>query len=238
MSEGTVKVAALGDLHVGHAGSYAELFKQISSEADVLLLCGDLTNIGSPEQAQALAGDLKALTIPALGVLGNHDHEAGHLEELEKILSDAGLKFLESNVEEVKGVGFAGVKGFGGGFGRFMLGAFGEQATKNFVDVTMQEAVRLENALHQLIDRERVVVALHYSPIAGTVTGEPVEIFAYLGSTRLEETIDRFENVKAIFHGHAHHGTFEGKTGKGAPVFNCSRDVLAQVGKKYVLIEV
>lgn len=235
----TVTVAGLGDLHVAETADHAleGLFAEISGRADVLALCGDLTNLGLPKEAEILAENLRACTIPVVGVLGNHDHECGRPEEVARILHDAGVQFLENQVHEVAGVGFAGVKGFAGGFDRRMLGAFGEPAVKEFVGETVNEALRLENALRSLAT-DRVVVVLHYAPVAATVEGEPKEIFPFLGSSRLAETIDRFDNVRAVLHGHAHIGSHAGQTPRGIPVYNCARDVPKDGGRPYALIEV
>jgi Icc-related predicted phosphoesterase len=232
-----VKVAALADLHVEETSvqPYRDLFAEISQRADVLVLCGDLTNLGKAHEAEILAQDLHSSTVPVIGVLGNHDHESGQPAEVVRILQDAGMRFLESQTHEFGGVGFAGVKGFAGGFGTRMLSSFGEDAIKRFVAEAADEAMRLENAL-RMLRAERKVAVLHYSPIAATLAGEPPELYAFLGCSRLAETIDRFE-VDAVFHGHAHHGSYSGTTGKGIPVYNCARPVAKEGGRPYALIE-
>lgn len=234
-----MRLAGLGDLHVTETQKhpYRELFAEISGNADVLALCGDLTNIGSIREAEVLAEDLRACSIPIVGVLGNHDHECGCVEEVSRILREAGLCLLEGDVTEVDGVAFVGAKGFAGGFGRRMLSSFGEAAIKTFVAEGIQEAMRLENAM-RAVRNQRAVVLLHYAPIAETVAGEPLEIFPFLGSSRLAETIDRYK-VSAVLHGHAHQGTFEGRTPNGIPVYNCAQSVLLKAkGKPYFLLEV
>ncbi len=234
-----LKVAAIGDVHAsaGAPGRWRGTLAEVSSVADVLCLCGDLTNHGTAAEAEALAADLEACTIPALAVLGNHDHQCGAGAEVVRILGDAGVKFLEDEVHEVEGVGFAGVKGFGGGFDGAMLDAFGEEPIKRFVQEILDEALRLEHALKSL-EAERRVVVLHYAPIAATVAGEPEAIFPFLGCSRLAETIDRFDGIQAVFHGHAHHGTYAGKTRKGIPVFNVAAHIAKPTGKPYALVEV
>ena len=157
--------------------------------------------------------------------------------ERDRVLCDAGVKFLENEVHEIKGVGFAGVKGFGGGFDGKMLDAFGESPIKAFVQEAVEQSMRLEHALKSLETRRSVVV-LHYAPIAETVAGEPEQIFPFLGSSRLAETIDRFDTIRAVFHGHAHHGTYQGKTRRGTPVFNVAAQIPKPTGKPYALIEV
>lgn len=231
-------MAAIGDLHVGLEPdpSLADLFAEISREADVLALCGDLTNVGNPREAQILAQSLRACSVPMVAVLGNHDYECGRQDEVVRVLEDVGVKFLGSEVHELGGVGFAGVKGFAGGFGRRILFPFGEPIIKLFAKEAVEEALKLEQALHALHGK-RIVVVLHYAPIAETVAGEPLEIMPFLGSSRLAETIDRFE-VNAVVHGHAHHGSFSGRTPRGAPVYNCAQFVPKAGGKRYAVIEV
>lgn len=214
-----MKVAALGDIHVHETSvnTYKELFRHISEVAQVMVLCGDITNLGLPKEAEVLAEELSAFTIPVVGVLGNHDYESGKEKEVKKILSQY-MKFLDEEPVEIDGVGFVGTKGFGGGFGKYMLSSFGEDAMKKFVRESVQEALHLESLLGRL-HTEKKVVALHYSPIVDTVKGEPIDIFPYLGSSRLEDSIDHFD-VSLVLHGHAHYGTYAGKTRNGVPVYN------------------
>ena len=236
----TVRLAAIGDLHVTETchNRYGPLFEEISEAADVLALAGDLTNFGKVAEAEILAEDLRQCTIPVVAVLGNHDLEAGCGEEVVKILQSAGVTVLDEQATVIRGVGFAGVKGFVGGFGRGELGAFGEDAIKLFVDESRNEARKLENALRSL-RTERVVAVLHYSPIRETVEGEPLEIFPFLGSSRLANAIDRFDNVKTVVHGHAHRGAYSGRTPGGVPVFNVAQFVVEPMfGRPYALLEV
>ncbi len=224
---GKLRIAATADLHYGkHSkGKMQELFTHVSREADVLLLAGDLTDYGLAEEAELLAADIHAhLRIPAIAVLGNHDFESGHPEAVRNVMDDAGVTILDGEATEVEGVGFAGVCGFGGGFGRRMLNAWGEPLIKAFVQEAIDQAVQLEQALGTM-QSERRVVLLHYSPIRATVEGEPSEIFPFLGSSRLEEPINRFR-VTAVFHGHAHKGTADGATATNIPVYNVSAPVL------------
>ena len=237
---GKLRVAAIGDLHVmeDSVAPYRELFAEISNSADVLLLCGDLTNFGKTREAEILAEDIRACAIPVLGVLGNHDYECGQPEEVCRILHEAGMTVLDDQAVEIEGVGFAGVKGFLGGFGRGELAPFGEPLIKAFVDEALNEARKLENALRSL-RTERSVAVLHYSPVVDTLEGEPIEIFQYLGSARLADAIDRFDHVKAVVHGHAHHGKYEGRTLRGTPVYNVAQFVLTPLfGRPYALLEV
>jgi Icc-related predicted phosphoesterase len=237
---GTLRVAAIGDLHVmeDSVAPYRELFTEISGNADVLLLCGDLTNFGKTREAEILAEDIRSATIPVLGVLGNHDYECGQPEEVARILHEGGMIVLDEQAVEIGGVGFAGVKGFMGGYGRGELAPFGEPIAKAFVQEALDEARKLENQLRTL-RTERSVAVLHYSPIVDTIEGEPEAIHQYLGSQRLCDPIDRFDHVKAVFHGHAHHGTYQGATPRGTPVYNVAQFVLKPLfGKPYVVVEI
>jgi len=241
MSDGNtakLKIAAVADLHVKEHGeqSYKALFSEISLAADVLVIAGDLTDLGKPKEAELLAADLRNCTVPVVAVLGNHDYESGCLDEISAILADASVKLLNGNTVEIEGVGFVGVKGFAGGFGRHMLGSFGEPAIKAMVAESVEESMRLENAMRQ-VRAARSMVVLHYAPISETVEGEPPEIFPFLGSSRLAETIDRFK-VDAVVHGHAHRGIYEGHTPGGAPVYNVAADVEKPTGKPYALLEI
>jgi Icc-related predicted phosphoesterase len=235
-----VKIAAIGDLHVTEDSvtPYHRLFDEMSAHADVIVLCGDLTNFGKIREAEILAEDISHCTVPVLGVLGNHDYECGCHEEVAKILHQAGMIVLDEQAHEIDGVGFAGVKGFLGGFGRGELAPFGEPEIKAFVDVANNEARKLENALRSL-RTDKAVAVLHYSPVADTLVGEPVEIFQYLGSQRLADALDRFDHIAFAVHGHAHHGTYEGRTLRGTPVYNVAQFVLRDTfGKPYTVLEV
>jgi Icc-related predicted phosphoesterase len=237
-----LRIAAIGDIHVSKTsqGVFHPLFSQISTTADVLVLCGDFTDYGLPEEARILARELTtSVNIPVIAVLGNHDYESGHQDEIAKILTDAGVSVLDGEATEVHGVGFAGVKGFAGGFGRGALGPWGERAIKAFVQEAIDEALKLEAALARLRTHRRIAV-LHYSPVRSTVEGEPPEILPYLGSSRLEEPINRYR-VTAVFHGHAHRGTAEGRTASGVPVYNVAMPLLARLNPDrppYLIVEV
>lgn len=220
------RLAAAGDLHytVGSRGALRRLFGDLHPRADVLLLCGDLTDNGQPEEAKVLADDLRHLGVPVVAVLGNHDFEAGEPERVTDALRGAGAHVLDGESCVVGGVGFVGVKGFGGGFGRRALGPWGETAIKLFVQEAVNEAMKLERAMARLRAETRVVV-LHYAPVEDTVLGEPREIWPFCGSTRLEEPIDRYGAALA-FHGHCHHGSPEGRTRNGTPVYNVAMPLL------------
>ena len=221
-----MRIGAVGDLHVTKdaAGRFRPLFDQLEGRIDVLLLCGDLTDYGLPEEATVLAKELAGLKVPVLAVLGNHDFESGQPTTVCQILSDAGVKMMDGDSHQVGDVGFAGAKGFCGGFGRGTLGPWGEASIKTFVKEALDEALKLESALARL-RVERRVAMLHYAPIRETVEGEPLEIYPFLGCSRLEEPLQRYP-VTVAFHGHAHRGTPEGKTQAGTPVYNVAMPLL------------
>lgn len=226
-SKQAVRLAAVGDLHVKKTsqGQLASLLAPVNERADVLLLCGDLTDYGLPEETQILVRELRsAVRIPIVAVLGNHDYESGRHQEVCRLLTDADVKVLDGEAVEIAGIGFAGVKGFPGGFGRGTLGAWGESGVKAFVKEAVDEAMKLESALARLRTPQRVAL-LHYSPIRDTVEGEPPEIYPYLGTSRLEGPLNRYP-VNVVFHGHAHHGSLEGRTALGIPVFNVAMPLL------------
>ncbi len=227
MAQEKIKVAAVGDLHCtkSAAGQLRPLFAQAAEMADMLLLCGDLTDYGLAEEAEVLAGELAVVKkMPVVAVLGNHDYESGSPDEVKRVLTEAGVRILDGDAVEIEGIGIAGVKGFAGGYGRHALGPWGEGAIKAFVNEAIQEALKLESALAKLRTHQRIAM-LHYSPILGTVQGEPPEIYAYLGTSRLEDPLVHYP-VDVIFHGHAHRGSPEGKTVNNIPVYNVARPLL------------
>lgn len=219
-------------------GRFRQFVKQVNEEAELLLLCGDLTDHGRLEEGAVLAEELSALRVPAVAVLGNHDYECSREKELTHELQKAGVRCLDGDAFVFeKTLGVAGVKGFGGGFGRATLQAFGEPQTKAFVQEAVNEALKLEMALGRL-DLPRKIVIMHYSPIPTTIEGENPEIHSYLGSSRLMRPVDEY-GADAVFHGHAHHGALEGKTEKGIPVFNVAMPLLQrQRDRRFAVIEV
>jgi Icc-related predicted phosphoesterase len=226
-ANGMVRVAAVGDIHCSPAvaSSLRPLLSQMAATADVLALCGDLTNHGLPDEAHALVHELSAIgQIPVVAVLGNHDYEAGQVDELCRILTGAGISLLDGHSVELLGIAVAGVKGFAGGFDRGTLSAFGEPAMKRFVQEAVDEMKKLEAALARTSNEKRLVL-MHYSPIRATVEGEPPEIFPFLGCGRLEEPLNRYQ-VMACVHGHAHKGAPEGRTKSGVPVYNVAVPVM------------
>jgi Icc-related predicted phosphoesterase len=224
--EECMRIAASADLHFTPQ-SYAKLkdqFERVRDDADVLVLAGDLTNYGQPEEMEPLLNVLVRLRLPTIVVLGNHDYESGKEEELRRMLIAGGVKVLDGSGYERDGVGFAGAKGFVGGFGRGVLTAFGEREVKEFVRASIDETMKLERGISQLRAPKRVIV-VHYSPIAETVEGEALEIYPFLGTSRLAEVIDR-HGADLVLHGHAHHGKLEGRTRGGVPVHNVAISLL------------
>jgi len=222
----TIRFAAVGDIHCTErsSGDLRAFFAQAADASDALLLCGDLTDYGTPEEAHVLAEALAAARVPVVAVLGNHDYESGMQDEVRKILCDSGVRVLDGEAVEVHGVGIAGAKGFAGGYGRRALGPWGESIIKEFVQEAIREALKLETALAKLRTDQRIAM-LHYSPIEATVQGEPVEIYCFLGTSRLEDPLLRYP-VDAVVHGHAHRGTPEGRTVNNIPVYNVAKPLL------------
>jgi len=221
-----MRIAAVGDVHCGKSseGQLQAVFAEAGQRADVLLLCGDLTHKGQPDEARLLLRELKSVGVPVLAVLGNHDFESNEVEALTRVLEEGGVNVLDGETWEKDDVGFAGVKGFGGGFGECSLAPWGEPVLKQFVQEATQESLKLERALASLRTRQRVAL-MHYAPVAATVVGEPLEIQPFLGSSRLEEPLDRYR-VDVTFHGHAHRGSLEGRTRDGRPVYNVALPLL------------
>lgn len=232
------RIAALADLHIGKIEiDWNTIFREISEQADILVLCGDLTDHGTIEQCHVLIKHLSNCTIPVVGVLGNHDYENGEEETIKHIMKETGYSILDGESVIIHDIGFAGIKGFAGGFDTYTLAAWGEKTIKDFVKESMNESLKLEKALSEL-STEKKVGLLHYSPISQTVEGEPKELYPFLGCTRLVYPLER-EKVNTIFHGHAHHGTYSGKTQQGIPVYNVSLSILQKRIEKtpYTIIE-
>lgn len=237
-----IKIAAVGDIHVKthFKDVYKPMLQDVSQKADVLVLCGDLTDLGTPEEARILSDDLQICRIPVVAVLGNHDYQSDQPEAVKEILeANPNIEVLDQEPLEYHGIGFAGVKGFIGGFGAHALGAFGEPLMKEIVKERDREAYALENQLKALPLEKKKVVFMHYSPIRATVADENCDIMPFLGSTRYEQVIDQY-NVSVIFHGHANLGPHTGKTMKGTPVFNVALPLLQNLTpqKEYLLYEI
>ena len=230
------RIAAVGDIHFRETdkGIWADYFKEVSSKSDMLVIAGDLTDTGDEAEAQVLADELKSCAVPVIAVLGNHDYEKGRHKLIRQILVQNGVHVLDGESVVINNIGFAGVKGFGGGFGRSMLSFFGEGAMKAFVQEAVDEVLHLDRALSRLETEhlaEKKIAVMHYAPIKDTVIGEPESIFPFLGCSRLEEPLNR-HNVAAAFHGHAHVGSLQGKTSAGVSVFNVAKPILIQQGYK------
>jgi uncharacterized protein len=237
---GTFRLAAVADLHCRHDqhGRFRELVKMVNGEAEGLVLAGDLTDHGLVDEMKTLAEALTGLRVPCAAVLGNHDFEGGVVKDLVRILAEAKVEVLDGDHAVFdKRLGIAGVKGFAGGFEKAMLQAFGEPVIKAFVQEAVNEALKLEAALAQL-DMEKRVVLMHYAPIAATCDGEDPQLRPYLGTTRLAGPCEAF-GATAIFHGHAHHGTLEGRTPNGIPVYNVAMPLLRKMmdDKRFRVVE-
>jgi Icc-related predicted phosphoesterase len=235
-----LRVAAAADIHAreGDAGRLHALVRDVAQDADVLVLGGDLTDLGRLEQAEVLLEAFDDCSIPVIATLGNHDYESGNAEEISRLLAESRVHLLDRSSVVIDGVGFSGVKGFGGGFDGTLINSFGEGIFKAFVSEGILESEALKNELRKL-GTERRVAVLHYAPIRETVEGEPPEIYAFLGTSRLGAALDE-GGAAVAFHGHAHNGAFKGETPGGVPVFNVSLPVLEQEGleKPYHVVEV
>lgn len=242
-----IRIAALGDIHIKESveNNYQTLFAEIASKADILLLCGDITGLGLMTETKLLITALTACKIPVIVVLGNHEYENNNQEEISTYLQSHGLRVLNGTEyileKDGKKYGFTGVKGFGGGFRPSMWGRFGEPEQKAFYDAVSTEVQQLENGLNSLMrtpDLANMFVMLHFSPIRETLIGELEELYPFLGSSKLEEVIDRYP-VTAVFHGHSHFGSPKGKTEKEIPVFNVALPVLQKTNpqQSYMVIE-
>lgn len=231
---GKTRIAAVADIHVKTTdkGVWADYFREISKRADIFLIGGDLTYTGDEVEAQVLSEELKSCNIPVVVVLGNHDHEKGRQKIIRHTLQSEHVHVLDGEFVVLNNVGIAGIKGFGGGFDNHMLSLFGEEAMKSFVKEAVNESLSLDRALKRLEDEFedlKKIVLMHYSPIKSTITGEPDEVFPFLGCSRLEEPLNRY-NIDAVFHGHAHKGFLEGKTHNGVKVYNVAWPILQKAG--------
>jgi Icc-related predicted phosphoesterase len=232
-----VRVAAVGDVHVGveSGGQLRPHFEHVAQRADVLLLAGDLTRVGHPDEAAVLADELRDLPVPVLAVLGNHDHHCDAAEQVVKVLDHAGVRVLEgdSAVLDLDGtrLGVAGAKGFGGGFAGACGSEFGEPEMKAFMGHTREVAGALEESLLALEADVRIAL-LHYSPVEATLQGERLEIYPFLGSYLLAEAVDR-AGADLVVHGHAHGGSERGVTPGGVPVRNVAQPVLKRAYAVY-----
>lgn len=225
------RLAAVGDLHFGRdaRGQLGPRYRDLADEAGALLLAGDLSRRGRPEEAEGLVEEFERVSVPVVAVLGNHDHESGDADGFRRTLEDGGITVLEgeSTVVELDGlrVGIAGGIGFGGGFPGGTCADFGETENKAFVARGRTTAASIRQALEGLTDVDVRVALMHYSPIRATLEGENPEIYPFLGSHFLEDAVDRGGAHLAI-HGHAHHGSEHGRTASGVPVRNVAEPVI------------
>ncbi len=234
-----MRIAAIGDLHFKARGNeeITPIFEGMAHEADLLILAGDLTDSGLPEEMEALLRTVREVALPIVAVLGNHDYEHDRPEELARMLISAGIRLLDGNTAQVEGVGFAGTKGFCGGFGERLIQPFGEPMIKEFVRVAIEESARLESGLAELQTPHKIAV-LHYSPVRETLVGESPEIYAFLGTSWLADALDR-KGADFAVHGHAHAGSPEGRTSRNIPVYNVSRFVRTRIGPRpYCLLQI
>ncbi|HYU59029.1 MAG TPA: metallophosphoesterase [Actinomycetota bacterium] len=234
-----IRVAATGDLHFGQdsAGTLRPHLDGLARDADLLLIAGDLTKAGEPDEAAVLAAELRDLPVPAVAILGNHDHHADREDEVAAAVEDAGVAVLRERgtVVHVAGlrVGIAGAKGFGGGFPGASASDFGEPEMKAFVRHTKNIAVLFEAALAEL-EADLRIALLHYAPVRETLEGEPLEIYPFLGSSLLGEAIDR-AGADLALHGHAHRGSEHGRTPGGVEVRNVALSVIDAAYRVYRL---
>lgn len=234
MAKKNIKIAAVADIHIKDSdkGKWTTYFKTVSEKADILIIGGDLTDTGDESEAEILSEELKSCNIPVVMVLGNHDYEKGREKLIRQILINDKVSVLDGEVKVIHNIGFAGIKGFGGGFDNQMLSMFGERAMKDFVQEAVNETLLLDRALARIESENpdiKKIAILHYAPIAETILGETEAIYPFLGSSRLCEPINRRE-VTAVFHGHAHKGILKGKTTQGIPVFNVAKHILVRDG--------
>jgi Icc-related predicted phosphoesterase len=237
-----IRVAAVGDIHLGpdNAGVLRPAFETLSECADLLLLAGDLTRHGTADEAEVVAGEVAALDVPVVAVLGNHDYHSDQQAEVTDVLAGAGVTVLEGEgtILDIGGVlvGVAGTKGFGGGFAGRSGDEFGEPEMKAFIRYTRRCADGLRDALDGLRERGCAVrIALtHFAPVPDTLAGEPLEIFPCLGSYLLAEAVDEAGADLAV-HGHAHMGKEHGMTSGGVRVRNVAQPVIGRAFAIYQL---
>lgn len=234
----TIRIAAAGDLHAdeAHRARLEAAFASLDGAADLVLLAGDLTTHGTPEQAEVLVEACRGFGAPIVAVLGNHDHHEGRGDEVAQVLREAGVLVLDrdATVLEVAGleVGVAGTKGFVGGFPGSALPDFGEPLLRTVYAETSEETLAIERGLQQITHCDLRIVLLHYAPIEETLEGEPLGIRTFLGSARLATPIAEYQ-PDLVLHGHAHAGSFEGRIGE-TPVYNVAVHV---TGRDFYVFE-
>jgi Icc-related predicted phosphoesterase len=236
---GTIRIAAAGDVHAAEElrERLTRVFADVAEQADLVLLAGDLTTHGLPEQARVLADACVGVSAPLVAVLGNHDHHSGCADEVREALEAGGIVVLDrSHVVLELGdldIGIVGTKGFVGGFAGAEIPDFGEPALRRIYRETSEEVNALEVGLEAIAGCHKRVVLLHYAPIAETLVGEPEGIWAFLGSGRLAGPIG-MHRPDLVVHGHAHHGAPHGSIGT-VPVHNVAGSVTGQDFAIFVL---
>jgi Icc-related predicted phosphoesterase len=231
-----MRLAAVSDIHLKNEDYEKNVseFSAVNELADALVIAGDFTNHGTPDEMRTCLAVLENIRVPIVAVMGNHDHESGNQDELAGMLRLAGVHLLDGQCFEIDGVGFAGTKGFAGGFAPYELMPFGEGGIKTFVEIAEREAIKLDYGLAQLKAPIKIAIT-HYAPIRETVVGEPEPIFPFLGSSRLERALDRHKPAMAL-HGHAHHGTFSAEAQCGVRVCNVALPILRQRGEPHPFV--
>lgn len=231
-----MRLAAVSDIHLKDEDyeKNVRAFSAVNELADALVIAGDFTNHGTPDEMRTCLAVLENIRVPMVAVLGNHDHESGNQDELAGMLRLAGVHLLDGQCFEIDGVGFAGTKGFAGGFAPYELMPFGEGGIKTFVEIAEREAIKLDYGLAQLKTKVKIAIT-HYAPIRETVVGEPEPIFPFLGSSRLARALDRHKPAMAL-HGHAHHGTFSADAPCGVRVCNVALPVLRERGEPHPFV--
>jgi uncharacterized protein len=233
-----IRIAAAGDIHASEASRdrVERAFAELEGEADVVLLAGDLTTSGEPEQAQVLADACRGLDVPIFAVLGNHDCHAQRTDELKALLADAGVAMLDREAATCEAteleLGIVGTKGFVGGFPGSALPDFGEPLLRRIYAETSAEAEAIARGLQEIVHCDLRIVLLHYAPVAGTLEGEPPGIHTYLGSERLATPIAEY-GADLVLHGHAHAGSFDACIGD-IPVYNVAVHV---TGRNFWIFE-
>lgn len=238
MAQQRIRVAAVGDVHAAEftRATVETAFCDLAEEADVLLVAGDLTAHGTPEEAAILGEALAATGVPAYAVLGNHDHHAERADEVNAAMEEHGVTMLErataTLTTDAGTLGVVGLKGFVGGFAGSHLPDFGEPLLRQVYRVTSEDVEALDAGLRELEGCDRRAVVMHYAPTASTLDGEPLGIHAFLGCDRFGAPLTEHK-PDLVVHGHAHAGTYEGAIGE-LPVYNVAQPL---IGKAYAVFE-
>src|ERR1044071_7080803 len=233
-----IRIAAAADIHASDVSAerVERAFADLAGESDVVLLAGALTPSGEPGKAEVLAAACRLLDVPIFAVLGNHDHHAQRIDELEEVLGDAGVRLLDRECATCEGeeleLGIVGTKGFVGGFPGSALPDFGEPLLRRVYAETSAEAEAIAHGLQEIAHCALRIVLLHYSPTSDTLHGEPEGIWTYLGCDRLATPIAEYR-PDVVLHGHAHGGSFEGAIGT-TPVYNVAVHV---TGRDFYVFE-